>query len=65
MAIVRIPPVLRAQTGGKPEVESGGANVGEVLRALTAAHPDTEVAIGAHMGIDKHVAFNLALALQP
>jgi molybdopterin synthase sulfur carrier subunit len=42
MATVRIPPVLRAQTGGKPEVEVAGANVGEVLRALTAEHPDTE-----------------------
>ena len=42
MATVRIPPVLRAQTGGQPEVEASGSNVGEVLRALTAAHPDTE-----------------------
>jgi sulfur-carrier protein len=42
MATVRIPPVLRPQTGGQPEVEASGANVGEVLRALTAAHPDTE-----------------------
>jgi len=42
MATIRIPPVLRAQTGGQPEVEAEGSNVGEVLRALTAAHPDTE-----------------------
>jgi molybdopterin converting factor small subunit len=42
MATVRIPPVLRPQTDGQPEVEAGGSNVGEVLRALTAAHPDTE-----------------------
>ena len=42
MATVRIPPVLRPQTGGQPEVEAGGGNVGEVLRALTSAHPDTE-----------------------
>jgi molybdopterin synthase sulfur carrier subunit len=42
MATVRIPPVLRPQTGGRPEVEAGGSSVGEVLRALTAAHPDTE-----------------------
>jgi MoaD family protein len=42
MATVRIPPVLRAQTGGQTEVDAAGANVGEVLRALTAAHPDTE-----------------------
>jgi sulfur-carrier protein len=42
MATIRIPPVLRPQTGGDPEVEAGGATVGEVLRSLTAAHPDTE-----------------------
>src|SRR6201994_2596194 len=41
MATVRIPPVLRPKTGGNSEVEAAGANVGEVLRALTAAHPDT------------------------
>jgi MoaD family protein len=42
MATIRIPKVLQAHTGGQPEVEAGGSNVGEVLRALTAAHPDTE-----------------------
>jgi molybdopterin converting factor small subunit len=42
MATVRIPPVLRPQTGGQTEVEVAGSNVGEVLRALTAAHPATE-----------------------
>jgi MoaD family protein len=41
MAAVRIPPVLRPKTGGQPEVEADGGNVGEVLKALTAAHPDT------------------------
>jgi MoaD family protein len=34
--------VLRPQTGGNPEVEASGSNVGEVLRSLTAEHPDTE-----------------------
>jgi sulfur-carrier protein len=42
MATIRIPPVLRAQTGGQTEVEASGSNVGEVLRALTSAHPATE-----------------------
>ena len=42
MATVRIPPVLRPKTGGQPEVEAGGANVGEVLRSLTGEFPDTE-----------------------
>jgi molybdopterin synthase sulfur carrier subunit len=41
MATVRIPPVLRPKTGGAPEVEAGGANVGEVLRSLTSDHPQT------------------------
>ncbi len=42
MANVRIPPVLRPQTGGQPEVDAEGSTVGEVLRTLTTAHPDTE-----------------------
>jgi len=42
MATIRIPPVLRAQTGGQPEVEASGSTVGEVLRSLTADHPDAE-----------------------
>ena len=41
MATVKIPPVLRPKTGGQPEVEAAGGDVGEVLRALIAAHPDT------------------------
>jgi MoaD family protein len=41
MATVRIPPVLRPHTGGAPEVEAAGSNVGEVLRSLTADHPAT------------------------
>jgi molybdopterin synthase sulfur carrier subunit len=42
MATIRIPPVLRAHTGGATEVEAEGGNVGEVLRALTAQHRETE-----------------------
>jgi molybdopterin synthase sulfur carrier subunit len=42
MATIRIPPVLRQQTGGQPEVQAAGSTVGEVLRSLTADHPDTE-----------------------
>ena len=41
MATVRIPPVLRPKTVGSSEVDAAGANVGEVLLALTAAHPET------------------------
>jgi MoaD family protein len=42
MATIRIPPVLRPHTGGAPEVEAAGSDVGEVLRALTAEHPGTQ-----------------------
>jgi molybdopterin synthase sulfur carrier subunit len=41
MPTVKIPPVLRAHTGGEAEVEVAGATVGEVLRALSEAHPGT------------------------
>ena len=42
MATVRIPQVLRPQTGGQPEVEAKGDNIGEVLRSLAAEYPETE-----------------------
>jgi molybdopterin synthase sulfur carrier subunit len=42
MATVKIPPVLRAQTAGESEVAAEGATVGDVLRSLTAVHPETE-----------------------
>ena len=41
MSTVKIPPVLRSLVGGAREIESDGANVGEVLRALAAQHPAT------------------------
>jgi molybdopterin converting factor small subunit len=42
MSTVKIPPVLRASTGGEKEVPAEGDNVGEVLRSLASQHPDTE-----------------------
>jgi MoaD family protein len=42
MATVKIPPVLRASTGGEKEVAADGSNVGEVLRSLASRHPQTE-----------------------
>jgi MoaD family protein len=42
MPTVKIPPVLRAQTGGESEVSIAGANVGEVLRGLANEHSGTE-----------------------
>ncbi len=56
MATVRIPPVLRPQTGGQPEVEAGGDTVGEVLRALAEAHPATEAQLfGAEGDLNRYV----------
>jgi molybdopterin synthase sulfur carrier subunit len=42
MPKVKIPPVLRAHTGGEAQVSAEGATVGDVLRSLAALHPDTE-----------------------
>jgi sulfur-carrier protein len=42
MATIRIPPVLRPSVGGDREVSADGANVGEVLRSLAGAHPETQ-----------------------
>jgi sulfur-carrier protein len=50
MATVRIPPVLRPKTGGQPEVEAAGESVGEVLRALTGEHPDTQTQLFGEEG---------------
>jgi sulfur-carrier protein len=36
---VRIPPTLRAETGGSREVEAEGATVGELLEDLTSRFP--------------------------
>ena len=41
MSTVKIPPVLRASTGGEKEVSAEGDNVGDVLRALAEQHPAT------------------------
>ena len=42
MPTVKIPPVLRAQTGGEAEVKADGETVGDVLRSLADLHPETE-----------------------
>ena len=39
MSTVRIPPVLRENTGGSRAVEVTGATVSEALDALFASHP--------------------------
>jgi MoaD family protein len=50
MATIRIPPVLRPSVGGEREVEAEGTTVGEVLQALTAAHPATQSQVFAGDG---------------
>ena len=45
MATIRIPPVLRPSVGGEREVSADGSSVGEVLRNLVDAHPDTQAQI--------------------
>src|SRR5579863_9721297 len=42
MATVRIPPVLRPSVGGEKELEADGDSVGEILRSVAEAHPDTQ-----------------------
>lgn len=42
MASVKIPPVLRPATGGEKAISVAGGSVGEVLRGITEAHPETE-----------------------
>jgi molybdopterin synthase sulfur carrier subunit len=42
MATIRIPPVLRPAVGGEKELSADGSSVGEILKALAEAHPDTQ-----------------------
>ena len=49
-ATVKIPPVLRSQTGGEATVSADGSTVGDVLSALVDAHPDTRQQLFADDG---------------
>ena len=56
MATVRIPPVLRPSVGGEKELTADGASVGEILRAVAGAHPDTESQLfGPDGGLNRYV----------
>jgi len=56
MATVRIPPVLRPSVGGEREVTADGKTVGDVLSALTTAHPDVKGQLFADGGdLNKYV----------
>ena len=50
MSTIKIPPVLRASTGGEKEVSADGGSVGDVLRALAQEHPATHEQLFAEDG---------------
>jgi sulfur-carrier protein len=50
VSTVRIPPVLRASTGGEKEVTADGGTVGDVLRSLAEQHPATQSQLFAETG---------------
>jgi len=50
MSTVRIPPTLRAATGGEKLVTVPGGTVREVIRGLVAAHPGLESQLLAQDG---------------
>ena len=55
-ATVKIPPVLRPQTGGEAAVSADGSTVGEVLTAVVEAHPDTrEQLFAGDGGLNRYV----------
>jgi sulfur-carrier protein len=55
MATVKIPPVLRASVGGEKELSADGGNVGDVLRALVDAHPETEPQLFSNGELNRYV----------
>jgi molybdopterin synthase sulfur carrier subunit len=50
MSTVRIPPTLRAATGGEKLVTVPGGTVREVIQGLVAAHPGLEAQLIAQDG---------------
>ncbi len=50
MATVRIPTQLRSLCGGAAEVDVEGSTVGELLKALDAAHPGFAARLFDHGG---------------
>jgi molybdopterin converting factor small subunit len=56
MATIRIPPVLRAAVGGEREITADGDNVGEILHAIAAAHPETQTQLfGSDGDLNRYV----------
>ena len=56
MATVRIPPVLRPAVGGEKELSADGSCVGEILRSVAEAHPETQPQLfGADGELNRYV----------
>jgi len=56
MAVVKIPPVLRASVGGQREISAAGGSIAEVLEALVEAHPGTRSQLfGADGELNRYV----------
>jgi sulfur-carrier protein len=56
MATIRIPPVLRPSVGGEKELTAEGSSVGQILRSIAEAHPDTETQLfAADGGLNRYV----------
>ncbi|HEY3726904.1 MAG TPA: MoaD/ThiS family protein [Solirubrobacteraceae bacterium] len=56
MAIVKIPPVLRAAVGGEKELSADGTSVGEILHSVAASHPETQSQLfGPDGGLNRYV----------
>ena len=50
MSVIKIPPVLRASTGGEKEVAAEGQNVRQLLESLASEHPATQSQLFAEDG---------------
>jgi molybdopterin converting factor small subunit len=56
MATVKIPPVLRPAVGGEKQLDAEGTSVGEILRSVADAHPDTQTQLfAADGGLNRYV----------
>jgi len=56
MATVRIPPVLRPSVDGEKELTADGSSVGEILRSMADAYPDTDSQLfGPDGGLNRYV----------
>ncbi len=56
MSAVRIPPVLRAATGGQKQVAVDGSTVGEVIDGLIATYPSlAQQLLGADGSLNRFV----------